>query len=198
MAPQPGTSSGRPSPITAWKSLAAAELEIARLDGGRKEYGHGSESPVVIAEVIPRVRLVDDIDQSIDRIHLGAANVNALRRNDGGQPVVREWRADMLVPRGLSQADPGAVMARSPAVTGLCPLNHSSLTSQRTLQRMGNGGGLLMLEPMARFGQQRQSAFGSGVDAVITEAISLPPPGTLASKRFISLRAWASAICPSR
>src|ERR1700730_17125178 len=42
------------------------------------------------------------------------------------------------------------------------------------------------------------NTLGSGVEAVITEAISLPTPGTLASKRFISLRAWASAICPSR
>src|SRR6202043_1527320 len=42
------------------------------------------------------------------------------------------------------------------------------------------------------------NTLGSGVDAVITEAISLPTPGTLASKRLTSLRAWASAICPSR
>src|ERR1700731_3631148 len=35
------------------------------------------------------------------------------------------------------------------------------------------------------------NTLGSGVEAVITEAISLPTPGTLASKRFISLRAMS-------
>ena len=61
---------------------------------------------IVICEVIARVRLVDDLDHAVDRIHLGAGNFNTLRRNDG-----RARRADMLVHRGLSQVDPGAVIA---------------------------------------------------------------------------------------
>jgi hypothetical protein len=36
-----------------------------------------------------------------------------------------------------------------------------------------------------------------GVEAVITEAISLPTPGTLASKRFISLRAARNPESPN-
>ena len=45
---------------------------------------------IVIGEAIARVRLVDDLDHAIDRIHLGAGNVDALRRNDGGQLIDRE------------------------------------------------------------------------------------------------------------
>jgi hypothetical protein len=40
---------------------------------------------MVIGQVIAAVRRVDDVDQAMNRIHLGLRNVNALRRDDVGR-----------------------------------------------------------------------------------------------------------------
>ena len=52
---------------------------------------HLVAAKIVIGEVIARVRLVDDLDHAVDRIHLGAGNVNALRRNDGRARRAECW-----------------------------------------------------------------------------------------------------------